>query len=88
MNLTTEAATCSSETGICSLPGPCANQYDLLSKYSFKIQFNDASGENYLRVPLNAFAVDARVSGEQQCNVMVTNGAPIQNSVYLGALFF
>ena len=86
MNLTTMAATCDSDSGICSMPGTCAAQYELFSKYSFKIEF--AENSTFVRVPLTAFAVDSIESGVDQCNVMVTGGAAAETSVYLGAMFF
>jgi hypothetical protein len=83
-------ADCSSTTtdGICVLPNSCSSYSELFDSYSFQILFS-SNNTDYIRLPLEAFAVDITVNST--CNINVVSLSPDQiqsNNVILGGLFF
>merc|ERR1712127_996673 len=77
--------------GICTLPAACANYTDF-TDYTFMFNFTDATGTNYMRVPLGAFASNVKSSGgDATCNIEITylnNLAKQSSNIILGGMFF
>jgi len=77
--------------GICVMPLPCAN-YTGFTDYAFMFNFTNATGTNYMRVPLAAFASNVKQSGgNAQCNVEITylnSLAKQSQNIILGGMFF
>lgn len=75
--------------GICVMPQECA-AYTSFEDYTFK--FNMAGSDNYIRVPLAAFAQNVKGSGGVAlCNIEITYLDPLatqSNNIILGGMFF
>ena len=74
--------------GYCILPKGCANYADLW-KYDFRVKFESANDDNYLRIPLATYAIDD--TQENTCSIMVEYlNANFQNSqqIIFGGMTF
>ena len=59
--------------GICTLPAAC-NTYPAITEYAFKMNFTNTVNDNYMRVPLAAFAeTSLQGHGNSVCNVYVNH---------------
>lgn len=76
--------------GICVLPAPCEN-YTAYSEFAFKFNFSRTPYNNYMNVPLGAFAENVKVSGgATTCQVYVTyldEYASQSESIILGGMW-
>jgi hypothetical protein len=72
--VTGDVLDCTTTTdGLCVFPSSCS-EYSKYGDYYFKFNFTGANDENYIRVPLRAFASDSKNSdGSMVCQIMLTN---------------
>lgn len=89
--VTNGAVECASTTdGLCTLPGPCSN-YTGLTDFSFKVNYTNNIGNNYMRIPLEVFAYKVLVSGGSFCNIEVQyldTDATQSQDIILGGMYY
>jgi len=68
--------------GACSLPSSCS-AYTQFTSYNFVFNFTGSQNDNFMRVPLAAFATEKEGSG---CDLFVSSIEG--DSILLGTMFF